>query len=240
MQKKPISDFIHDKINNVKEISEYCTFSNEPFFRLACSYYKAGMKVLDVGAGRGDFVRVLGNKSTYLLDSNPRAVEILKSEYPNVFLHTLPNSLPFEDKFFDLIHCSHIIEHLYPQDLYSSLLEFDRCLNLNGYLVISTPLIYSGFYDDLSHIKPYSPWVLIHYLIDPGLDNRTRKVISSDYSIVRLQYRYTIQPFPYFNISYSKIWLQNLLIGMTNFLRKINSGSYQKTGYTIIFQKCNL
>lgn len=227
-----------EEINNVDEIYKYTTFSNVPFFEMiANEYYNKGMKVLDVGAGKGLFAEIIGCDDIYLIDGNPITIDFLKRKYNNVYSHILPEKLPFSDNFFDMIHCSHLIEHIDPDTLYKSLKEFDRCLNTNGLLIISSPLLHTGFYDDLSHVKPYTPSVLLHYLSDPGLDNRTRATISTNYEIVRIQYRYNIELLPYLNISHSKKWIQNILIKIVNFLRKINCGYYKKTAYTIILRK---
>lgn len=231
-----------DHISRIEDVKDYCFMPNEahsniPFFRLAANYCKPGMKILDVGAGKGSFVETIGHDSIYLIDSNPETIEVLREIYENVFLHKLPDTLPFENEFFDVIHCSHIIEHLDPDSVYKSLQEFDRCLKPGGLMIIATPLLYDGFYDDLSHVKPYNPAILLHYLNDPGLDNRTRSMIASEYSIIKIQYRYTLTPMPYFNITYSKRWLQNMLISVTNFLRRLSVGVYKKTAYMVILKK---
>ena len=225
------------EIKDASYVEKFVTFRNEPFFKIASQYCKQGMKILDVGAGKGGFAQILGEPNVYLLDGNPESIECLKKKYKNVFQHLLPEALPFEDQFFDVIHCSHIIEHLDPSSLYASLKEFDRCLKPKGKLIVSTPLLYPGFYDDLSHVKPYTPWTLRHYLSDPGLDNRTRGTISNKYDVVDIFYRYSIEPIPYINISHSRKWAKNLLIRLVNLLRNLNVGFYQKTAYTLILQK---
>ena len=57
----------------------------------------------------------------------------------------------------------------------------DRCLKNNGYIIISTPLLWYGFYDDLSHVKPYNPEVLLKYFCYFPDTILTREHISKNY-----------------------------------------------------------
>src|SRR5690606_15521311 len=116
-------------------------------------------KVLDIGAGSGLFSKYFKRNDFYLFDGNDITINELKRENKNVFQGELP-IIPFQNNFFDLIHCSHVIEHLNPDVFYETLKEMDRCLKLGGHLIISAPLIWSGFYNDLSHVRPYNPKVI--------------------------------------------------------------------------------
>lgn len=219
---------------------KYCTQEREPFYQIALDYYQSGSPILDIGAGVGGFADLIGNKDIYLIEGNPQTATFLKKKYANVFNLSLPKSFPFEDNFFNLIHCSHLIEHLQPHELYHLFKELDRCLHPQGHIVISTPLLWEDFYDDLSHIKPYSPRVLYNYFCsstEEGGAQRTRSGVASGYKIVNLTYRYRIVPIPYFSISYQRRWAQRLLYNISNALRAIKFGTYERTGYTIVMKK---
>src|SRR5690606_23253477 len=137
-----------------KSIEEkYITYKRAPFFQIAKDLIKDGDVVLDVGAGDGSFSEFCQNDEIYQFDGNMESFNNLKKKFRNTFLGHLPN-LPFQNNFFNIIHCSHVIEHLQPQELYDTLIEFDRVLKDGGRIVISAPLLWSGFYDDLSHVKP--------------------------------------------------------------------------------------
>lgn len=71
--------------------------------------------------------------------------------------------MDFSDQEFDLIHCSHVIEHLNYDAVTNSLDELLRILKPNGYLIIRSPLHYPGFYFDLDHIRPYPPEAILNY-----------------------------------------------------------------------------
>lgn len=71
--------------------------------------------------------------------------------------------MDFSDQAFDLIHCSHVIEHLSYEAITNSLDELLRILKPNGYLIIRSPLQYPGFYFDLDHIRPYPPEAILNF-----------------------------------------------------------------------------
>jgi SAM-dependent methyltransferase len=212
----------------------YITMSREPFFRLAASY--AGGRALDVGAGDGAFADLLGDPDITLIEGNPESAAALESQYGNVIEMTLPGRFPVEDGAFDFIHCSHLIEHLYPDGFRDLLREFDRVLADHGRLVISTPVMWEHFYDDLSHIKPYNPRVLEHYLCKGG-GQRTASQISDRYTVTELVWRWRVVPFPDLSVGYNRQFLGRILAGFSSLLRRANFGRLEKTGYTIVLTK---
>lgn len=223
-------------MNNEKIDPKYVTFKREPFFEIAREYINKDSKVLDIGAGDGYFSGYCHRDDFYLYDGNKEGVDILRKKYPNSFYGKLPN-LPFENGFFDVIHCSHVIEHLRPDEVYETLKEIDRCLTNGGYIIISTPLLWENFYTDLSHIKPYNPWMFNKYLTKVDDQILTREKISNDYIVQRLEYR-----FREISIMESFYNLRNnllitLLFILTRILHKLGLRHYEKTGYTIVLRK---
>lgn len=215
---------------------KYATHSREPFFELAKDYIKDDSRVLDIGSGYGAFPQYFDRNDFYLFDGNFETIDILKEKFNNVKHGMLPN-LPFEDSFFDVIHCSHVVEHLDAKTLYQSLTEMNRCLKIGGVMVISAPLIWEGFYDDLSHIRPYPPSVFINYLCSNKNNNRTRTIISENYKIIKTVYRFKEKKLLdkiYFHSN--KFW-SYILIGLLKLLKRLRIKFYDKTGYTIILQK---
>lgn len=215
---------------------KYATHNREPFFEIATNYIKPESKVLDIGSGNGSFPDYCKRDDFYLFDGNLKTVEELKKKYINSFCGLLP-SLPFDDNYFDVIHCSHVVEHLTPDVFFETLKEMDRCLKSNGYLVISAPLFWSGFFNDLSHIRPYNPRVYQNYLCGNQLKSRTRIVVSENYKQEKLVYRfnpskgeinYSIKQSGFLNKLFSKILSRIFSKGFT---------IYEKTGYTIVLKK---
>lgn len=165
-----------------------------PFFDLAGKYLPADKEaiILDIGAGNCEFAEQLRLADRYEkfhpLDVNTDTIKKLDPKYKAI-AYQAPQRLPFPDLSVSYIHCSHLIEHLEPKSLYQFLIEIDRVLKAGGRLVISTPLLWDRFYDDLSHVRPYNPEVLIHYL---GTDspNRSAGQVSSKFKVLNLTYRY--------------------------------------------------
>ncbi len=215
--------------------NKYYTHERAPFFELARPYINSDSVVLDIGPGMGDFANHMQRTDFYMLEGNPGSAAHLKIKHPNVHLGQLPQ-LPFDDKQFDVIHCSHVVEHLQPQQFYETLREMDRCLKPGGVLVISAPMMWEGFYNDLSHVKPYNPSVYRKYLCTKTSGALTRAVISTDYEVVKLQYRHRhVNPFS--GIERQDNIVASMIGMLLNALGKLGIKKTERTGYTIILRK---
>lgn len=60
--------------------------------------------------------------------------------------------IPFSDDSFDIIYCSHVLEHV--DDDRKALFELSRVLNPDGWVVILVPIISSTTYEDPTVTKP--------------------------------------------------------------------------------------
>lgn len=85
------------------------------------SYFKidAQTKILDLGSENGtNIFNVLKNTNydpanVYIADINPQAIEYGRENYGfNPVLISENDKIPFPDKFFDIIYCSSVIEHV--------------------------------------------------------------------------------------------------------------------------------
>ena len=213
----------------------FLTHNREPFFQIAKNNIRQDSKVLDIGAGDASFAKFCEREDFYLLETNPISVAFLKERFKNVEEGSLP-ILPYLDNFFDLIHMSHVIEHLHPQEVYDSLKEMDRCCKPGGAIVISAPLLWDGFYDDLSHVKPYPPAVFKKYLCNGGYSNLTRQAISKDYKLERLEYRFQEKGI-LFSINELDKKSVRLVYKVFTLLRKMGLKEYTRTGYTVVLRK---
>lgn len=214
----------------------FVTRAREPFFDLAKSLMKPIHKVLDIGAGDGAFASFCNRPDMYMIDSNADSVAYFKTKFPNYQHATLPQ-LPYQNDFFDIIHCSHVIEHLQPQELYDTLVEMDRCLKPDGYIVISTPLMTDQFYDDLSHTKPYHPSIFYRYMTDVKNKNLSRAKISNKYAVIDLVFRYDATKIIIYSSQDTKLWYYHFMSKFVSILFKFGLKRYIKSGYTIILQK---
>lgn len=214
--------------------NKYITHRREPFFEIAKKYIKENDTVLDIGAGNGNFADFSNKREIYLFDGNASSINFLRDKnYINVFQGQLPK-LPFNNNFFNLIHISHVVEHLQPQELYETVKEIDRCCKPSGRIVISAPLLWEGFYDDLSHVKPYNPYVFQKYLCGGSKENLTRHSISNKYVVEELVYRFKEKEWVV-NFKSSKKF--KILDKIYNRIRPLGFEKYNKTGYTIVLRK---
>ena len=213
-----------------------------PFYKLAEKYIPANNEtvIVDIGSGRGEFIKFLRledrYKKIFLLDANNDTIEINKQDFKvaKPLYYSAPGKLPFKEREIDFIHCSHLVEHLYPNELYEFLKNIDAVLKLGGVLVISTPLLWEKFYNDLTHVKPYNPKVFIKYLSLP-VDNPSNKRISNNYKVIELKYRYRTE-----RISFPlhKNLLINILVKiLMRAISFIGFKNFKKNGYTIILKK---
>lgn len=95
-------------------------------------------KVLDLGAGNGEFSVILKkfNKKVYCIDYCQKYFKKLKRKGFKSYLSDFNNSLPFRDEFFDGVCCLEVIEHVVKAE--QLLLEINRILKKNGWLIVST------------------------------------------------------------------------------------------------------
>lgn len=150
-------------------------------------YFTSCKRILDVGCGTGDFIsieptRVVG------VDSNSQSVKFCKKNGFDA-IHGNAIKLPFKKNSFDGVHASHLIEHLYPKDAYKMLLEVSRVLEKGGIFVLSTPILWKGFYNDFTHARPYPPESILRYLVDQG-EQKTFGNFPSRFEKIDLYWRF--------------------------------------------------
>lgn len=90
--------------------------------------------LLDVGCGRGYFLDVLSKKTKYLLTGCDMH-NTLSKEMNAHFVNGYIEELPFPDNAFDIVTCSHVIEHII--NIKQALAELKRVARKQ--LVIVTP-----------------------------------------------------------------------------------------------------
>jgi len=109
---------------------------------------RPGIRVLDIGCGRGEILRHcmnLGARS-YGVDYAPTAVRMArqlvkpendKDNTAGVY-QADAKKLPFPSTFFDKVLMFDLVEHLHPWELNQALMEARRVLRPNGQLIIHT------------------------------------------------------------------------------------------------------
>ncbi len=130
-----------------------------------------GMKLLDVGCGRGEIITHcmrLGVEA-YGIDYAQAAISMtnkviddeiarMKKENPDApmpktgICRSDAKKLPFPDNYFDRALMFDVVEHLHPWELHEAMLEVRRVLKDNGRFIIHTAP--NKWYDDHAY-----PWV---------------------------------------------------------------------------------
>ena len=127
---------------------------------------KEGNKLLDVGCGRGDFLKGFKDISleVYGLDiekSNTKILEGLEVRYSNLEKELFP----FENQTFDVVFSKSVIEHLFNPDNFIK--ECHRVLKPGGRIIIMTPdwsSLMKIFFDDYTHRQPYTVTAIKDFL----------------------------------------------------------------------------
>ncbi len=181
-------------------------------------------KYLEVGAGTGRFPLKIRDRNLDItcLEINKELAKKLKQNLKTIEGNIL--NTPFKDESFDILHCSHVIEHFGYPDITKVLDEMFRITKKGGYVIIRSPLMHPNFYNDIDHIRPYPPKTILQYFKNPQqqkTNNYNIKVIKT----WRRKQTKEIRGFWYINKILKKMWiLFNWPTGKAN-------------GYVAIFQK---
>jgi len=216
------------KLKNIKKWkkifllkNKYRTNKRNLFYNLAYNYLpnNRNVSIVDIGCKNNLFISYIklnmNYKNIFLLDKNPLD--------KNTIYYKAPENLPFNDYSIDYIHCSHLIEHLSYIELLRFLKEINRVLNINGILIISTPLLWNIFYNDIDHIKPYNPSIFINQL--------------TNYKVLKLVYRYNHLDSFSEGLGSEIKTIDFIIQVFRKILLKLKIHNYKKNGYTLILKK---
>jgi SAM-dependent methyltransferase len=194
----------------------YKIFPVSSSFKRDLRYFKNCSAILDIGCGKGFFVTLDKDRITGL-DNNKESVDICKSKGLNVIKWNCLD-LPFKNNSFDGILCSHLIEHLIPEDVFKLVKEINRVLKKGGIIIIKTPLPSFSFWNDPTHIRPFVPSSIFSIFNVVDLGQPTRKIDCS--------YEFVDMKFSYHNLYYSYIepsvnpkryWFYSIWRGISKF-----------------------
>ena len=118
----------------------------------------AGLTLIEPGVGCGDHLRLFKNKGFCVrgLDVSHRSAEISPDLEIDI-INADGVEWPYEDGSFDIVYSKSFIEHLVHPEQY--LHEAYRVLKPGGVMVTLTPdwvANYKKFYDDYTHVKPFT------------------------------------------------------------------------------------
>lgn len=214
---KNILKKFYRKLNN--------NYQAEYLNRQELSYLNKCIKILDLGCGEGSFISLDKNRITGI-DSNRQSVVLAKKKGFNVVYGDV-TKLPFKRSSYDGVHCAHVIEHLYPHEAHKLLKEVGRVLKKGGIFVLTTPVMWRGFYNDFTHIRPYYAQSIIRYLSGEGGESKSFESLNLRFVKEKLIWRY--QPVYFLPGRVGK------LIG--NYLFTKNIHSFEKDAYCLVMKK---
>ncbi len=153
-------------------------------------------KIADVGAGAGNILALLsnynfGNQLTAIEISDSAIAQIKKKQINK--LHQIVSfdgyNIPFDDNAFDLVICSHVMEHVeFPRKL---LREIKR---ISKYQIFEVPIDFSFQVDkkfkhftSYGHINIYTPALFKFLLKTEGFQPINQKYALYDKNVIKLQ-----------------------------------------------------
>lgn len=126
-----------------------------------------GQKItmLEVGSGECRFVKKI--KSLYpniditCIEINMELAKIAEESGCSVINANILD-VQLNEKY-DIVHCSHVIEHFSYPDITKLLEILVSAVNAGGRLIVRSPLMWRYFYADIDHVRPYPPEAISAY-----------------------------------------------------------------------------
>lgn len=129
---------------------------------------KEGMQLLDIGAGRGEYMQCFSSLAIRCF-----GVDICRSELQEVaYTDICTDILPYKSNSFDIVFHKSLIEHL--PNASNLMNETYRILKPGGRVIILTPDWRSQmkiFYEDPTHVHPYDVYSIRDLLELSGFRN---------------------------------------------------------------------
>lgn len=153
---------------------------------------------IEIGSGLCRFPiklrNIITNLNIFCYEINEDSAKIAQSNGFTTYIGSiLDNNL--SDESYDIVHCSHIIEHFKYPDVIVFINEILRITKRGGFLIIRSPLMWEHFYDDIDHIRPYPPEAIINYLYNP----QQQQVGKNKVKVEKIWYRTRPRQHSYLN-----------------------------------------
>ena len=189
-------------------------------------------KVLECGAGEGSILKYLDRYGEF---SELFAIEISDSGVSQILKRNLQRlkevkkfdgyQIPYSDKEFDMVYCSHVIEHVeHPRILLRELKRVSRCQ------VFEIPLDYSNGIDrnvehllSYGHINVYTPSLFKFLLKSEGYEIISEHLSHIDGEVVRFNW--------YRNMNLKKTFFRELKLNLHPLLKIFKQITHGKSRY---------
>jgi 2-polyprenyl-3-methyl-5-hydroxy-6-metoxy-1,4-benzoquinol methylase len=148
--------------------------------QLYLTYFQGCRNVLDIGCGRGEFLKMMreGGVPARGVELSAESVAICRTEGLDAQVADMYSYLAeLPEGSLDGIFCSQVVEHLPPERLPELIRLCARCLAPGGVITIETPnpeclaIFATHFYLDPTHTRPVPHPLLMFYLEEFGVGN---------------------------------------------------------------------
>lgn len=146
----------------------------------------AGARLLEVGCGYGNKMKLMAEQGLDVVGVDINE-QIVKANVKAGLVCMTPDEFDRTDEKYDVLLLAHIIEHLAPGDLIDLLDHYLDRLAVGGHVIIATPIMWAGFYDEFDHVRPYMPESLMEVFADDERSNRFRASNRLELLDVRLR-----------------------------------------------------
>ena len=134
-----------------------------------------GKSVLDVGCGRGYLSNWISERGCKVTAVDINITKQLREKFPHIiFREANAESLPFHDKTFDTVVCTHTLEHT--RHLLSAINELRRVCKKRLIIVVPKQRPYKYTFDSHLHFFPYTQ----SFLAWMGNKNNVCNIIEGD------------------------------------------------------------
>jgi len=209
---------IHEIYN--KKVNVYSKYVN-PYI---VKYVKPNKTILDIGCASGElgnYLRRNLNAKVYGVDISNIAIKNAKRKLDEAVVCNIEtDKLPFQKKFFDIIICGDVLEHLFNPE--GTLEKLQQYLKPDGYMILSVPNIANieirwnllwGKFDytesgilDNGHIRFFTKQTLLNMIKECQL-----RVINTEYT----------PGFSFFFLKLKAVQKFPILLKLKEFLNKI-------------------
>ncbi len=193
----------------------------------------AALDYLEVGSGLGRFallvkehyqnfnIRCLEKNDDLVAWGRQRGLAVVSGDV---------TKMDFADQEFDIVQCSHVIEHISYPAILKALDELIRVTKIGGYIIIRSPLLSPDFFTSIDHIRPYPPSCILDFYSNPQQQVTGKASIK----VVKEKFRReALVPFPYPN----SVGARGVNLLMKLFWTYLRFPSAKPNGYVLILQK---
>ena len=171
---------IKDKKTNIRNLKNFLlklvckntSIANHQLEQLIRKYFlysAKGLNILDIGAGLCKYYPdnvVCSENKYFACDLTDELKELIENRGIKFFKGDMvKDKLKFTENSFDIIICSHVIEHI--QEPSNILNEIEKLLKKKGVLFLKTPdikVVKWNFFNDFTHKKPYTKTSLVEQI----------------------------------------------------------------------------